>query len=65
MIRELDVVALNRDLPERGLRRGDEGTVVEAGVPGRFLVEFDATAHDGLVIVDVAASDLAVPTPVR
>ena len=36
----LDVVALTEDLPERGLRLGQVGTVVEALAPGVFEVEF-------------------------
>jgi len=36
----LDVVALLEDLPERGLRRGQVGTVVEVLAPGVFEVEF-------------------------
>jgi hypothetical protein len=36
----LDVVALTTDLPERGLVRGQVGTVVEALSPGVFEVEF-------------------------
>lgn len=36
----LDVVALTEDLPERGLRRGQVGTVVEDLAPGVFEVEF-------------------------
>jgi hypothetical protein len=39
-IRLLDVVALTADLPERGLLRGQVGTVVEALAPGVFEVEF-------------------------
>ena len=40
MIRELDSVVLNVDLPEHGLRRGDVGTVVlEHGDRG-YEVEF-------------------------
>lgn len=35
----LDVVALERDLPDRGLRRGQVGTVVEVPAPGVFEVE--------------------------
>ena len=37
----LDVVALMEDLPERGLYRGQVGTVVEALAPGVFEVEFN------------------------
>lgn len=36
----LDVVALTEDLPERGLYRGQVGTVVEALAPDVFEVEF-------------------------
>ena len=36
----LDVVALTEDLPERGLYRGQVGTVIESLAPGVFEVEF-------------------------
>ena len=36
----LDVVAITEDLPERGLYRGQVGTVVEIVAPGVFEVEF-------------------------
>ncbi|HEX9987233.1 MAG TPA: DUF4926 domain-containing protein [Chloroflexia bacterium] len=36
----LSVVALTEDLPERGLRRGQVGTVVEILAPDAFEVEF-------------------------
>ena len=36
----LDVVALTVDLPERGLTRGQVGTVVETLAPEVFEVEF-------------------------
>jgi Domain of unknown function (DUF4926) len=36
----LDVVALTQDLPERGLSRGQVGTVVETLAPGVFEIEF-------------------------
>jgi hypothetical protein len=36
----LDVVALTEDLYERGLHRGQVGTVVETLAPGVFEVEF-------------------------
>jgi hypothetical protein len=36
----LDVVALTVDLPERRLKRGQVGTVVELLAPGVFEVEF-------------------------
>jgi len=39
-VRLLDVVALTDDLPEKGLLRGQVGTVVENLAPGVFEVEF-------------------------
>jgi len=36
----LDVVALTEDLPERGLYRGQVGTIVEILAPDVFEVEF-------------------------
>jgi hypothetical protein len=39
-IRLLDVVALTEDLPQRGLMRGQVGTVVELLAPDAFEVEF-------------------------
>jgi Domain of unknown function (DUF4926) len=37
----LDVVALLEDLPERGLYRGQVGTIVEVLAPDVFEVEFN------------------------
>jgi hypothetical protein len=39
-IQLLDIVALSDDFLERGLRRGQVGTVVEVLAPGVFEVEF-------------------------
>jgi hypothetical protein len=39
-IQILDVVALTEDLPEKGLKRGQVGTVVENLAPHVFEVEF-------------------------
>jgi len=39
-IQLLDVVALTEDLPERGLTRGQVGTVVESLAPNVYEVEF-------------------------
>lgn len=36
----LDVVALTADIPEKGLLRGQVGTIVEILKPGVFEVEF-------------------------
>ena len=40
VFRELDTVALSRDLPDHGLRRGDLGAVVLVVAPDRYEVEF-------------------------
>lgn len=40
VIRVLDVVALTEDIADRGLLRGQVGTVVESLGPGVFEVEF-------------------------
>lgn len=37
---ELSVVALLEDFPNRGLRRGQVGTIVELLAPGVYEVEF-------------------------
>lgn len=39
-IRELDVVALTVDVPEKGLRRGQVGTVVFVYSPSEYEIEF-------------------------
>jgi hypothetical protein len=39
-----DVVALTADFPEKGLPRGQVGTVVETLAPGVFEVEFSDEA---------------------
>jgi len=48
----LDVVALTADLPERGLYRGQVGTVVEMLAPGVYEVEF--CDNDGRTYVSLA-----------
>jgi hypothetical protein len=42
-IQLLSVVALLEDMPEKGLLRGQVGTVVEILAPGVFEVEFSDT----------------------
>ena len=51
-IRLLDVVALTEDLPERGLLRGQVGTVVEHLAPDVFEVEF--SDNDGRTYATLA-----------
>ena len=51
-IKPFAVVALLHDIPERGLRRGQVGTVVEPLAPGVFEVEFSDT--DGRTFATMA-----------
>ena len=50
-IKQYDVAALNEDLPQQGLVRGQVGTIVEQYSPDAFEVEFvDNSGHTyGLV----------------
>jgi hypothetical protein len=54
-IKLLDVVALTEDLPNRKLRRGQVGTVVEPLDPGVFEVEF--TDNDGRAFASLALKE--------
>ena len=54
-IKLLDVVALTEDLPNRKLRRGQVGTVVEPLDPGVFEVEF--TDNDGRTFASLALKE--------
>jgi uncharacterized protein DUF4926 len=56
----LDVVALTEDLPERGLYRGQVGTVVEILEPGVFEVEFSDDAGDAYAFVALKTDQLLV-----
>jgi hypothetical protein len=59
MIKDLDVVALTRDVPEHGLVAGDIGTVVfvyDTKTPGpAYEVEFAALDGTSIAIVTVEA----------
>ncbi len=54
-IKLLDVVALTEDLPERKLRRGQVGTIVELLDPGVFEVEF--TDNEGRAYANLALTE--------
>ena len=61
-------VILIRDIPERGLRAGDIGTLVERHVvPGvadeGYSVEFFDMTGNTVAVVTVPASALRLPTP--
>jgi len=51
-VKLLDVVALTDDLPERELKRGQVGTVVEVLAPDIYEVEF--TDNDGRTYAELA-----------
>lgn len=50
----LDVVALTEDLPERGLTKGQVGTIVEQLAPEVFEIEFSGL--DGKTYATAAVS---------
>ncbi len=56
MIREMDIVALTRPLPEHGLEAGDTGTVVMVHRGGEgFEVEFVTLLGETVAVVTDAA----------
>ena len=59
-VRLLDVVALTRDLPEKGLVRGQVGTAVEQLAEGVFEVEFSDDTGRTYATAAVPAGDLLV-----
>jgi hypothetical protein len=56
----LDVVALTEDLPERGIYRGQVGTVVEILDPGVFEIEFSDEEGRAYASVALKAEQLLV-----
>jgi hypothetical protein len=59
MIKEHDRVALDRDLPEYGLTRGDLGTVVHIYEGAKaFEVEFLTLTGDTIGVATLKASDV-------
>jgi len=59
-VKVLDVVALTRDRPEHGLRRGQVGTVVLDLAPDVFEVEFSDDQGRAYATLAVPAEDLLV-----
>jgi hypothetical protein len=55
---ELQVVVLDRDLPEHGLRKGDVGTIVYVNQPDAVQVEFIAASGDTVALVTLSGTDL-------
>ena len=60
VIHPLDVVALTKDLPQRELRRGQVGTVVEQLTPDVFEVEFSDNEGRAYAMLALHASQLMV-----
>jgi hypothetical protein len=56
----LDVVALTEEPPERGLHRGQVGTVVETLAPGVYEVEFSDDDGRTFAILALRADQLLV-----
>lgn len=54
----LDVVVLERDLPDHGLKRGDLGAVVERVRPDAYLVEFVAGSGRTQALVTLETRDI-------
>lgn len=56
--RVLDTVVLDRDLPERGLRRGDLGAVVQVYEPDGLEVEFVTASGRTEALITVNVQDV-------
>ena len=55
---ELESVALDRDLPEHDLQKGDVGVVVQVYGDDALEVEFMRYSGDTQVVITVAAKDV-------
>ena len=56
--RVLDTVVLARDLPDRGLRRGDLGAIVEIYEPNGIEVEFVTASGCTAALVTITTDDV-------
>jgi hypothetical protein len=56
----LDTVALLEDVPDKGLQRGQVGTVVELLAPGVFEVEFNDNDGQTYAMLPLRAEQLIV-----
>ena len=64
MIKELDSVVLNTDLPEYGLSKGDIGTAVLVHEAGKgFTVEFMTPAGRTIATVTLTTSQVRLIAP--
>lgn len=55
---ELEVVVLERDVPEHGLRKGDVGTVVLVHGKDAFEVEFMTASGNTVALFTLSGQDL-------
>ena len=58
MFKLLDTVVLKRDVPEKGLRRGDLGAIVEVHSVDAFEVEFVAASGRTQALIALRAEDI-------
>ena len=58
MLRELDTIVLNADLPEHGLHRGDLGTVVLVHDHQGYEVEFITLDGETLAVVSLSSDQV-------
>ena len=54
----LDTVALDRDIPEHGLKLGDLGTIVEIYEPNRLELEFVTASGRTVALLTVRVDDV-------
>jgi Domain of unknown function (DUF4926) len=57
-IKELDTVAMTVDVPERGLKRGDLGAVVQVYSPDAIEVEFVTVTGHPQALVTLATNQV-------
>lgn len=58
MFKLLETVALTRDIPESGLRRGDMGAIVELHAPDIVEVEFVAASGRTQALLTLSTNDV-------
>jgi hypothetical protein len=56
--RQFETVVLERDIPERGLRKGDLGAIVEVYEPDGLDVEFVRASGKTQALVTLRTSDV-------
>jgi len=54
----LDIIVLDRDLPDHGLRRGDLGAVVEVYTPDGLELEFVTASGKTVALLTLSVRDV-------